>query len=345
MISQHANTLYIQSDDVSLRVDHDAIAVQVAQTPPVRIPLLHLEAIVVIGVAAISSGVMERCAQGGISLVRLTRSGRVAYRVTGPDSGNVLLRMAQYRAHEDEPTSREIARAMVAGKIRNSRAIVLRAGRDSKTTASADRLHAAAMDLETMLSDLERPDSLDGIRGIEGEAARTYFEVFADMVTAKSAEFAFRTRSRRPPRDRMNALLSFVYALLVADCAAAAQAAGLDHQVGYLHALRPGRPSLALDLMEELRPVVADRLVLNLVNRGQVKGADFEVRPGGATLLRDDGRRTVITEYARRKQHVVRHRWLEEDMEFGVIPHVQARLLARVLRGDLPRYVPFVAGS
>jgi CRISPR-associated protein Cas1 len=253
-----------------------------------------------------------------------------------------LLRCAQHQAADEGPRALRIARDIVAGKIRNARQILLRGGREAAEPADADALQQAARHLAESVPRLENTADLDVVRGIEGDAARHYYAVFGRMVKEDRTAFNPDGRSRRPPRDRMNALLSFLYTLLCTDCVAAAEGVGLDPQVGFLHALRPGRPAVALDLMEELRPVLTDRLALTLVNRRQLTPGDFEERPGGAVSLTEAGRRTTVTEYQRRKQEEVQHPVAEQRVPLGLVAHVQARLLARHLRGDLEGYPPFL---
>jgi CRISPR-associated protein Cas1 len=231
---------------------------------------------------------------------------------------------------------------MVAGKIQNARQVIMRAARETDSPDEASLLGGTAKQLANSLSVLSRCEDLDRLRGIEGDAARSYFETFSLMVKADRENFRLETRNRRPPRDPVNALLSFLYTLLLNDCIGSAEGVGLDPQVGYLHALRPGRASLALDLMEELRPILVDRLVLTLINRRQIAVGDFEERPGGAVYLNEGGRKQVITAYQKRKQEELTHPVLERKIPFGLIPHIQARLLARFLRGDIEAYPPFL---
>ena len=261
----------------------------------------------------------------------------------GPLRGNVLLRRAQHLAlsHPEQPW--RIARQFVAGKVQNSRTQILRAARDAAAPDSSHALREAAEHLASGLRRLREAKDLDVIRGEEGHAARTYFGVFEHMIRGDKCTFGFDHRTRRPPRDPVNAVLSFLYALLQAECAGAADGVGLDPQVGYLHGLRPGRPALALDVMEELRPLAADRLALTLINRRQLGADDFEWLPAGAVHLNETGRRTVIAAYQRRKEVEVSHRVLKRKVPLGLVPHVQARLLARHLRGDLRDYPPFLA--
>jgi CRISPR-associated protein Cas1 len=269
--------------------------------------------------------------------------------LVGPECGNVLLRKAQYTAHADQDRTVAIARPIVAGKIKNARQTVLRAARDAisaQRTGEAAVLSSHAELMAGYLQALPQMETLDGIRGIEGQAAACYFGVFGLMITREKEAFAFKNRTRRPPRDRVNALLSFVYSLLTADCVAALSGVGLDPQFGYLHCIRPGRPALALDLMEEFRSCMADRLILSLINLRQIGPEDFELRPGGeeeSVMLTEHGRKTVLTAYQNRKKEEVSHPLLKQKTPFGLVPHLQARLLSRHLRGDLPAYIPYVA--
>ena len=256
--------------------------------------------------------------------------------------GNVLLRRSQHVALDDSDQPSRLARQFVAGKIQNSRLVLLRGARDSSGERSVD-LQYGADKLADVLQRLPSIEGLELVRGAEGEAARSYFEAFGALIRAKDASFRFDLRTRRPPRDRTNALLSFLYALLREECAGALEGVGLDPQIGYLHALRPGRPALALDLMEELRSLVADRLAVTLINRRQLQADHFEVLEGGAVRLTDGGRRCVLSAYQERKKRPVAHRLLRQKVALGLVPHVQARLLARHLRGDLVHYPPYVA--
>src|SRR5581483_138759 len=286
---------------------------------------------------------MCRCAEEGREITFLDFAGRFKCRLVGPTSGNVLLRKAQYAAQADEARSIAIARPIVAGKIKNARQTLLRAAREVREADQVAVLQAQAAFMAVHLQSLPDMQTLDGIRGIEGQAASCYFLAFGAMITRPKSEFAFVMRTRRPPRDRVNALLSFIYALLTTDCVAAVEGVGLDPQFGYLHCLRPGRPALALDLMEEFRSYLADRLVLTLINRRQIQPEHFETRPGESVLLTAEGRKLVLSAYQTRKQEEVMHPLLQTRTPIGLLPHLQARLLARHLRGDLPSYLPFVA--
>ena len=256
--------------------------------------------------------------------------------------GNVLLRRAQHLALSDPEQPGRVARQIVAAKIQNSRRLLQRAARDAREPTHREPLQQAGGALAEILTRLKAVTDLNAVRGHEGDAARTYFGVFGHMLRGQPDDFGFDGRTRRPPRDRTNAVLSFLYALLRNECAGALEGVGLDPQVGYLHALRPGRPALALDLMEELRSVVADRLTLTLINRRQLQAKHFQDLPGGAVHLTDDGRRTVLKAYQRRKEEEVPHRVLKRNLPLGLVPSVQARLLARHLRGDLRDYPPYL---
>jgi CRISPR-associated protein Cas1 len=337
------NTLYVTRPRAYLHLDHDTVKVEVERELLLQAPLIQLGAIVCFGDVMITSALMHRCAEEGRSLVMLDTGGRFKARLEGPASGNVLLRRAQHLALSDPARRMAIAQAMVAGKVRNARSVLQRASRDARTVDEADLLAEAATAHGTVLQRMPTRDDLNLLRGDEGEAARVYFQAFRYMVRDDRDSFGITERSRRPPRDRMNALLSFLYTMVRGECTAALEGVGLDPQVGFLHALRPGRPALALDLMEELRPILADRLALNLVNRAQLRPEDFTLHEGGAVLLNDTGRRTVLTAYQKRKEEEVDHRALGGKTPLGLVPHLQARLLARHLRNDLPHYIPYLA--
>ena len=336
------NVLYVVTQGTFLRLDHDSVRVDVEGEMRARFPLVSLSGIVVMGRVTVSPALIERCAEDGRSLVWLTRHGRFVGRVEGRTKGNVLLRRAQHLALNDHQRVLDTARYVVLGKMHNARHLLLRAARDATDPQEAERLGAFA---GRIAEDIERAAvvaDLETLRGTEGDAARAYFAAFPLAVRGDRDVFSPDGWTRRPPRDRMNSLLSFLYALVRSECTAALEGVGLDPQVGYLHSLRPGRPALALDLMEEFRPPVADRLALTLVNRRQVRHGHFEELPGGAIYLTEEGRRTVLTAYQQRKGEPVRHRLLKRTVPVGLLPHVQARLLARYLRGELDAYVPFV---
>lgn len=339
---QLLNTLYVLTDGAYLHLESDTVRVVIEGETKLRVPLVRLGSIVVFGAVSVSPFLIHRCADDGRSIVWMTRNGRFKARVEGSTRGNVLLRRAQQMALDVPGWPARIARSMVAAKVQNSRMVLLRAAREADGQAS-DELGTAAKRLADILTRLGNLDAIDLIRGAEGEAARTYFGVFGWLVRTENAAFVLDTRSRRPPRDRVNALLSFLYALVRQECVSALEGVGLDPQVGYLHALRPGRPALALDLMEELRPLVADRLALTLINRRQLSATHFEETLGGAVRLTDEGRRTVLSAYQERKKKELSHRLLQQKLPLGMVPHVQARLLARHLRGDIADYPAYLA--
>jgi CRISP-associated protein Cas1 len=288
----------------------------------------------------VSPGAMQLCAEGGVSMTFLSESGRLLARVDGPVSGNVLLRRHQFRQADDTSVCAALARFFVAGKIQNCRANLLRSARDNAAADDQDSLRWAAEELASAARRLAFMESMNEIRGTEGHAARVYFDAFGRMIRAERKHFTPNGRTRRPPLDPCNALLSFVYSLLVADCMAALASSGLDPNVGFLHTDRPGRPSLALDLMEEFRPMLADRLVLTLLNRRQLAPDDFVIREGGAVEMTGKARKLVVSAWQERKQETVTHPLLGSSMRVGLLPHAQARILARTIRGEMDNYVP-----
>lgn len=341
MIGEYLNTMYVMRDQAFVRLDHDTLVIEVDGEKAAQVPILHLGGLTTFGNVLVSPAVVRRFCEDGRSVVYLSRSGRFVGRVMGPTTGNVLLRQAQYRAVGDETTCASIARTIIAGKLQNSRSMLQRSARDSARQSWRTELTTAADLLGSLVTRLQATNSLDEMRGIEGEGARAVFAVFDRMFTRRRDDFRMTKRTRRPPLDRANALISFLYALLANDCTGALESVGLDPQAGFLHVLRPGRPALALDLMEELRPVLADRLVVTLVNRGQVTPDHFETRLDGSVSLTEDGRKAVVIAYQERKADEVPHALLERKLPLGLVPHMQARLLARLLRGDLELYVPF----
>ncbi len=338
---QLLNTLYVTLADSRLRLDNDTLRVQVGDETRLRVPLHHLQAVVCFGHVGLSAPLMHRLAEGAIALVLLDEAGRFKARLEGATGGNVLLRRAQHQCALNEAFSLEVARCIVAGKVRNQRAVLQRGAREAVNEDERSRLTRAVQDLAASLRALPSAPSADSIRGIEGEAARGYFEALNLLVRNDlRSKFSMDGRSRRPPRDAFNALLSFLYSMWMNDCRSACEAAGLDPQVGFLHTLRPGRASLALDLMEEFRPW-ADRLALSLINRGQLTPGDFVHREGGAVLLEGDARKAVVIAFQERKQEALTHPLLAEAVPLGLVPLVQARLLARHLRGEAATYPPF----
>jgi len=338
-VKRHLNTLFVTSQGAWLSKDGETVSIRVDGETKLRIPVHLLEGIVCFGSITMSPFLMAHCAEHGVGVSFLTENGRFLARVEGSVSGNVLLRRTQYRWADDPGRTADLARAFVLAKIANGRLVLQRAARDHPATANA--LASAIDAMARSLSDVDKAEGVDSIRGLEGDAARVYFGAFDHLIVSEDSGFRFGGRSRRPPKDPTNALLSFVYTLLLHDVRSALEAVGLDPQVGFLHRDRPGRPGLALDLMEELRAFLADRLVLSLINRRQVKAADFETRETGGVWMTDDTRKTVLVAYQDRKKEEIRHPFLDEKCTVGSIAHIQALLLARTVRGDLDTYPPF----
>lgn len=336
------NSLYVTAQGAYVRKERETIVVEVDDEKRLKLPVHHVANVVLFGRVMISPGFVRLCAEKGLAVSLLSRGGRFRGRLVRPQSGNIHLRLAQFRAAHDDADTAAIAGQIVLGKLVNTRNGVLRSARDHEDDEESEALRATADHLKGLMKSLERAEDLDQIRGIEGEGAKSYFSTFDHMVLRERDVFGWEGRSRRPPRDPLNALLSFLYAVLLGDCSSALEGVGLDPQLGYLHSVRSGRPALALDLEEEFRPVFAERLALTLINRGQVGPESFEERDGGAWRLNDEGRRTVLESYQTMKDRDVTHELLDRKMPLGLVPHVQARLLARHLRGDLDAYPPFV---
>lgn len=337
------NTLYVTTENASLRKDGENLVAEVEGVERARVPLHMLASVALFGAIFISPALIAACASAGITLVLLDRNGRFQARIEGPVTGNVLLRRAQYRA-SDRPE--EIVRSIVIGKVANQRSVLMRSLRDySENYSEADRaaITFVAERLARIMRRAELSDeTLDALRGSEGEAANLYFSVFDHLIRSPDEEMRWKGRSRRPPLDPINALLSFLYTLLTHDCRSACESVGLDPAVGFLHRDRPGRPSLALDLMEEMRPILADRLALSLINRRQLRARDFEIREGGAVMMSDEARKAVLTAWQERKKDERLHPFLEEKAPLGLTPYLQAQMLARHLRGDLDAYPPWL---
>lgn len=336
------NTLFVTTPKSYLHHEGEAVVVKVERQTKAKIPLLTLQSIVCFEQVSCSPPLLGLCGRRGVHVSFFDRRGRFLARVQGPVSGNVLLRREQYRRADDLDRASEIARAMVAAKISNCRSVLLRSSRDRPEQTPPRVLEAIDL-LACSVHSLREPGlSLASIRGIEGDAAKIYFRVFDDLVLAEKETFAFKERNRRPPLDPMNALLSFLYTLLVHDVTSALEGVGLDPAVGFLHRDRPGRPGLALDVMEEFRPFLADRMALSLVNLQQVRPKGFKTSETGAVLMDDETRKTLLVAFQKRKQETIQHPFLDEKVEIGLLPHVQALLLARFFRGDLDGYPPFV---
>lgn len=337
MTRELLNTLFVQTQDALLRLQDNTVRVEVEDELSMRVPLHHLGAICTFGVVHVTTPLMQRCAEEGRSLVTFDHAGRFKARVHGKQSGNILLREAQWRTYFDQDKTLYLAKSFVAGKLQNSRQVVLRAYQDYKNPSH----RAIAQFITTSLEQCRNAPDIDFLRGVEGSAAEAYFSGFDGMIRAQRSSFSFRARLKRPQRDRMNALLSFLYSLGTSDCVSALEGVGLDPQCGFLHALRPGRPALALDLIEEFRSVFLDRLALTLVNRKEIVAGDFNLFEGGSVMLNDAGRKKVLVAYQKRKKDEVHHAAVKSKVPVGLLPHLQARLLARFLRGDLDYYPPY----
>ena len=336
------NTLYLTLPGY-LHLDNDTLRFDVERVTRIRVPLHHIGSVVCFGEVLISSAAMSRLATDGKSLVLLDRNGRFKARLEGPVNGNILLRKAQFAKSDISAFALEHAKSCIAGKLKNSRQLLLRSARNAGTEGDAKPLRATAQALAADLHALQSAPDLEVVRGLEGDAAHQYFTAFTFMIRDdQRVAFALDGRSRRPPQDRMNALLSFLYSMLMNDCRSALETVGLDPQLGYLHTVRSGRASLALDLMEEFRSVIADRLALALVNLRQVQAEDFDLRPTGAVQMHDNTRKIVVIAYQKRKQELAVHPLLKQKMPIGLLPQIQARLLARVIRGEVEHYLPYL---
>lgn len=339
---QLLNTLYLSTEGAYAHLEGETLVVKVGDAKRGQVPMHHLGAIVCLGRVSLSPQLMARCMADGRSIVWLNENGRFQARVEGEVGGNILLRQAQFRAADKPEIALQLSKAFIAGKLKNSRNVLMRSARDSKDESEKTQLAKAAKALAVNLRNVQHAESPASVLGLEGDAARVYFEQFNTLIKpSMRAEFEYKGRSRRPPKDAVNALISFIYALLLSDCRSALETVGLDSQLGFFHVVRPGRPALALDLMEEFRAVLGDRLALTLMNRGQLQLKDFEFRTGGAVYLNDTGRKTVVVAYQERKKETMQHPVLETQVEIGLLPLLQARLLVRYLRGDVPHYIPF----
>ena len=336
------NTLYVTGSDRYLSLDGENVVVLAEREEIGRVPLHNLQSIVTFGYTGASPALMGACAQRNIDLTFMSGNGRFLARVTGEVKGNVTLRKQQYRISEDKDSSIRIARNCIFGKVYNARWILERAARDYPLRLDTEKLREKSNFLYNSLAKIRECDSVSKLLGLEGEAASVYYSVFNELILQQKEDFVFHERSRRPPLDNVNAMLSFAYSLLAGMCGSALEAVGLDPYVGFYHTDRPGRISLALDVMEELRGVMADRFVITMINRRIIKKENFDRKENGAVILNDDGRRAFLKMWQERKQDAIRHPFLNEKMEWGMIPYVQAMLLARYLRGDLDEYPPFL---
>lgn len=336
------NTLYVLSEDAYLSLDGDNVVVHKGQMVAGRFPLHTLEAIQCFTYKGASPSLMGACAERGVELAFFSPRGRFLARTTGVSNGNVLLRRRQYELAESDAARCEVARGVLTGKLFNARWVLERAKRDHPLQVDAEKVVARCAELAGYLRDVRGAESVESLMGIEGSAARSYFDVFNELIVAQKDDFYFGGRSRRPPLDRVNAMLSFGYSLLSSNYASALEGVGLDAYVGYLHSDRPGRASLALDMVEELRSVFVDRLVVSCINKRVVGPDDFDVCQDGAVHLNDEGRKAFLGAWQKKKQDVIRHPYLDEKVPWGLVPHVQAMLLARYMRGDLDGYPPFL---
>ena len=336
------NTLYILSEDIYLSLDGENVVANRDKQIVNRYPLHTLQNIITFSYAGASPALMGACAQRQIGFALCTPRGKFLARVCGSSAGNVLLRRAQYRAADDPVQSCQISRTMIFGKLYNARWSIERTRRDHGLRVDGERFSEASRQIHELMPQVREETSLERLRGLEGVGASAYFGVLDDMILGDKETFYFHGRNRRPPLDAFNALLSFAYSLLAHDCASALESVGLDSYVGFLHQDRPGRTSLALDLMEELRPCMADRFVLTLINNRQVKASDFLEMESGAVLLTDSGRKTFLKNWQEKKKENLTHPYLGEKLPWGMIPYIQALLLARYLRGDLDAYPPFL---
>lgn len=335
------NTLFITSPDAYLTRDGLNVVVRVNDEARLRLPIHNLEGIMTMGYTGASPALMHLCAERGVALSFHSETGRLLARLVPANKGNVLLRKRQYALHDDPLQSLAISRSFVLGKLANSRTVLRRYVRDYRDEPESLELNKVAERVSGLLDQVRGCDNVDSLRGIEGDGARRYYSVFNNLIRTERTVFLFGGRSRRPPLDRVNALLSFLYSVLANDCASALEMVGLDPQVGFYHRMRPGRASLALDLMEELRPYLVDRLTLSLINNRQIEGGDFVLKETGAVFLREQSIKLVINAWQSRKRQTVVHPYLQETIEVGLIPYVQALLLARFIRGDIDGYPPY----
>ncbi len=335
------NTLYITSGDYYLSLDGENVVIAQGKKEIGRLPLHNLEAVVTCGYAGASPALMEKCAAENISMVFLSATGRFRAKVTGKAYGNILLRRTQYRIADDEKRSLEIAVNFITGKIHNERSVINRAIRDYAERLDTEKLSRISEQLKESLQAVRKAEAIEELRGYEGEAASRYFSQFDQLILQQKSEFTFQVRNRRPPLDKVNALLSFTYSLLTGMCTAALETVGLDPYAGFMHTDRPGRCSLALDLLEELRAPYADRFVLSCINKRIVDSADFEQKENGAVFLNESGRKKFLSAWQNKKAEKLTHPYLQESIEWGLVPYVQALLLARYIRGDLDGYPPF----
>lgn len=336
------NTIYVTTPDAYLALKGENIAIMKDDETIGRVPLHNLEAICTFGHQGASPALMAACVERNIAIVFLTSSGRFRARVIGPSNGNVVLRKTQYRISDDEEKSAIIARYFLVGKLYNAKWTLERMTRDHALRINVEKFKSVSVHLTESMKQLMTIDDLEVLRGVEGNAASAYFSLMDDMILQQKKDFFFKGRNRRPPLDNVNALLSFAYSLLSSEVGAALEGVGLDAYVGFLHRDRPGRMSLALDMMEELRCVYADRFVLSAINLKQVQASDFLKKESGAVLMKDDARKRILQLWKDKKEEKITHPFLKEKISWGLVPHAQALLLARFIRGDIDAYPPFL---
>ncbi|MGI6174239.1 MAG: type I-C CRISPR-associated endonuclease Cas1c [Christensenellales bacterium] len=335
------NTLYITSEDIYLSLDGENVVANLPDDTRKPFPLHGFESIVSFSYKGASPALMGKCVEMGISIAFYSPRGRFLALIGNETAGNVHLRRTQFRIADDEAASVAIARDFIVAKLYNAKNVLLRCARDHGIRLDVEKLRSSAEAIGRYMKDAAIVENMDRLRGIEGNAAAEYFQVFDEMILQDKEAFSFDGRSRRPPKDRVNAMLSFAYSLLTSDCASALRGVGLDPYVGFMHADRPGRKSLSLDLVEELRAVFADRFVLTLINNRVLNADDFLIQDSGAVLMKDSARRTFLNEWQKRKKEPITHPFLDEKIAWGQVPYVQALLLARFVRGDLDAYPPF----
>ena len=336
------NTLYITTDDAYLTEESDSVVISQGSTKLGQFPLIAIENIMLFSFKGASPALLGKCAEKGIGVSQYTPNGKFLYRISDKNRGNVLLRKEQYRISDDGSRAMPYARNMILAKVYNQRNTVNRALRDHSMRIDKEKFIKVSNNLKKKMSDIENVSDIDALRGIEGDAAVDYFSVFDDMILNQKEAFAFNGRNRRPPLDNVNAMLSFLYTLLANDCADALEGVGLDSYVGFMHTDKPGRKSLALDLMEELRAPLVDRLALTLINQRQITGDDFIKEESGAVRFTSDGRKKILKAWQEKKKLEITHPFLDEKLEWGLVAYVQALLLARVVRGDMDEYPPFL---
>lgn len=339
-MKKHLNTLYITSDDAYVRKERETFVVEINNEKVFQAPIQSIENIVCFGFKALSPSLMAFCAENNVGISYLLENGKFLARVYGAQKGNVLLRKAQYAMSENEYQSLLIAKPIIAAKVSNYRNLLLRHQRNHPDNCS-DAVVNSVDSMGSRLNNIQQTETLDELRGYEGECANLYFGALSSLITAQQEDFKFEQRTKRSPLDPANALLSFLYAILANDVRSALETVGLDPQVGFLHQDRPGRPSLALDIMEEFRAYLGDRVMLNLINLKQVTIKDFEFPESGEVRMSDEARKTLLTAYQKKKQEEITHPFLGEKMTIGLLPHIQAQLLARYIRGDIENYPPF----